>query len=66
MEKETRLSKATAKTERRAEEKVKKEAAERVFNDEFIFIALLSPHLDSKSVETFELRIKLSPNKKVT
>jgi hypothetical protein len=47
-EKETRLSKATAKTEERAEEKVKNEAEERVFNDGFIFTVFVSPFLDKK------------------
>jgi hypothetical protein len=46
VEKETRLSIATAKTEKRAEEKVKKEAVERVFKDEFIFTDLLSSRPD--------------------
>jgi hypothetical protein len=42
-EKETRLSKATAKTEKRAEEKVKNEAEERVFTDVLIAIVFISP-----------------------
>ena len=50
MEKETRLSKATAKTERRAEEKIKSELVERIFNDEFIFTDLRSIRSDKWKV----------------
>ena len=62
-EKETRLSKATAKTERRAEKKVKNEEEERVFTDKFIFTAFISPSLDKKSKVSFDVNILLSPRK---
>jgi len=46
MERETRLSKATAKTERRAEEKGKNELVEQIFSDEFIFTDFVSTRTD--------------------
>jgi hypothetical protein len=54
-EKETRLSKAAAKTERRAEEKVNNEAVGRVFSDGFIFMLFIAPCLDNKSIGSFDL-----------